>query len=180
MYRLPNQFNDRARDEGVAAAGGGSTSTTCSCCVVTLVGASVVSGFLLAGLAESPGADGVQPVPPAESMPVSTPAEQGDVVAQAADAESSAPPDVKPFGKGALFTMGLLAFVAAIIAGIVVRVVAWPLAFIVGPGVFIGIYCLAYERMGRSVGKGALIAILMLLAFATVSAMEVAVWLGAM
>jgi len=175
MYRLPSQFDPAARHDGMSAAGGGSTSTTCSSCVVTLGAASVLTARLFAarvpGVVAVPGATTVDPVAPASADSVVPPPPGSEPLI---DAQS------RPvIARGGLILLGLFALPIAAVAALVAGTMQFGFGAIVGIAVFIGLYCWAYERSGRSVGRGAAVAIAMLVGIVLASAAEMAVWLGA-
>lgn len=175
MYRLPSQFDPAARHDGMSAAGGGSTSTTCSSCVVTLGAASVLSARLFSarvpGVVASPDAKAGEPQTPLSSDNAAPPSVPEPLI----DAQS------RPvIARGGLIVLGLFALPIAAVAALVAGSMQLGFGAIVGIGVFIGIYCWAYERSGRSVGRGAAIAIAMLVGIVLASAAEMAVWLSAM
>ncbi|MFL6585359.1 MAG: hypothetical protein ACJ8GV_00540 [Luteimonas sp.] len=170
MYRLPSQFDPTARHDGLSAAGGGSTTTTCSSCVVTLGVASFVTAQLF--VAAMPRADAEGPETAAAAVIRDTP----EVLAPPADAV------VRPLpSRRQLMLVGLFSLVIAGIAGLMsgAMTTVFLLSPIVGLAVFIALYCWAFERTGRSPGRGALIAVAVLVGAAVAGALEMWMWLAA-
>lgn len=171
MYRMPSQFDPDGRQDHLAAAGGGSTSTTCSSCVVTLGAASVITASIFANLGERPPA--VQPIEGQAPEPALTPA-----VKEPAGNIPTAGLSSPPMAAGTRRLLGALALVLATLGGLAGLGLSLGFAAILFCAVYIGIFCVVYERSQRSPGHGAIVAVVMLAAIGVCAAFEMYVWVS--
>ena len=197
MYRLPSQFDPAGRQDDLSAAGGGSTSTTCSSCLVTLGAASAVTATIFSGLipteGRSTGSIASLAKPATEPLAADVEESESNVDADSQmRAESGAPSEPEagqrynarlseatrqPMSTGERRVWGALSLILAAAAG-GVAFLAQPLfGAIVFFAVYIGIFCLVYERSNRPVGLGALVAIVMLIGIVAAAAFEMYVWI---
>ncbi|WP_415807869.1 hypothetical protein [Bordetella muralis] len=206
MYRLPDQFDPSGRQDNLSAAGGGSTSTTCSSCLVTVGIASVATSSIFSGLvpevlgragasdstsagasstvaATEPSSSAVI-VPAADHIDTNGQASASPVQAPMATSETGRHYDARlsaglrqPMSKGERRTMGALSIVLAAIAGVLGFLVQPLFGAIAFFAVYIGIFCVVYERSNRSPGRGAAVALLMLIGIVACAALEMYFWI---
>ncbi|CAM4290478.1 hypothetical protein GCM10027287_18260 [Bordetella muralis] len=79
--------------------------------------------------------------------------------------------------KGERRTMGALSIVLAAIAGVLGFLVQPLFGAIAFFAVYIGIFCVVYERSNRSPGRGAAVALLMLIGIVACAALEMYFWI---
>ena len=155
MYRLPSQFDPSGRQDDLSAAGGGSTSTSCCSCVVTLAAASAITARHFAHLEPTP----VQ-APEATDRPYQP---------------VSRPEPMSPLTRG---LWGALALVLAALAGAIGSILIPMFGIFPALAVYIGIFCMVYDRSRRSAKRGALMAVLTLVAIVACAAGELIVWIS--
>lgn len=168
MYRMPSQFDPNGRQDNLAAAGGGSTSTTCTSCIVTLGAASAITASMFANL-------GQQNKTEAERQ-----ARPENLAEKPASLDSSPfKPEANPPMTSTQRTMlGALSLVFSTVAGAIGLYINFVFAIVLFCAVYIGLYCIVYERSRLSPGRGALTAVLMLVAIIACAAFEMYVWMS--
>ena len=155
MYRLPSQFDPSGRQDDLSAAGGGSTSTSCCSCVVTLAAASAITARHFAHLEPTP-----VPAPEATDRPY---------------LPVSRPEPMSPLTRG---LWGASALVLAALAGAIGSMLIPMFGIFTGLAAYIGIFCMVYDRSRRSAKRGALMAVLTLVAIVACAAGELIVWIS--
>ncbi|CAM4406637.1 hypothetical protein BOTU111921_28310 [Bordetella tumbae] len=83
----------------------------------------------------------------------------------------------QPMSKGERRTIGALSIVLAVIAGILGFLVQPLFGAIAFFAVYVGIFCVVYERSNQSPGKGAAVALLMLIGIVACAAFEMYIWI---
>ncbi|WP_094822479.1 hypothetical protein [Bordetella genomosp. 4] len=86
----------------------------------------------------------------------------------------------QPMSKGERRTMGALSIVLAAIAGVIGFLIQPLFGAIAFCAVYIGIFCVVYERSNRSAGHGAAVALVMLIGIVACAALEMYFWIESM
>ena len=188
MYRLPSQFDPAGRQDEISAAGGGSTSTSCCSCIVTAGTASLITAIKFASLV--PASTGESTLPDPSSKPDPRPEQAAGRATNQPPAETSHAPDsiiIEP-GIRSLYstdimpawqrcTLGALALVIAAALGGAAYIAIPMFSLFVFIAIYIGIFCLVYEKSGLSAKRGAVIAILSLIAIIACGTLELFIWI---
>lgn len=123
----------------------------------------------------------------ADHVDTSTPATVSPAQAPAATPETGRHYDARlsaglrqPMSKGQRRTMGALSIVLAAIAGVIGFLIQPLFGAIAFCAVYIGIFCVVFERSDRSPGHGAAVALLMLIGIVACAAFEMYIWIESM